>query len=777
MSFSATRLTLYAILSSIESDIRQVIVSELDGTNTVSDLLGDDIWPNAKDRYEKDSGILVSELSLREALYYVDFGDLYKILNRHKGRFSTQSQSFIKDNTQNFEALVPIRNRVAHSRPLLFEDFPRVLDVSEKLTINYPNCSKEVAITLEKIKADPSYVLSINIPEPVNYKSAAHNLPTPDFDETGLIGRDQVVEQLVNFCKKGAYPVVTIVGEGGLGKTSIALKVAYDLADDPNRPFDAIVWTTAKTHQLTASTVVEIDNAIQDSLGMFSSISNRLVGPEVADPMEEVMSYLREFKILLILDNLETVMDARVNNFMANIPPGTKVLITSRIGLGAYETPVKLSPLETQDSVKLVRTLAQVRGVNSLIRVQNNQLAKYCQKMRNNPAYIKWFVSGVQTGQRPEDVLANPETFLEFCMSNVYKYLGDDSKAVLKSMQAVPGRHSQAELGFLSDNLASIDLQRALQQLLTTNMVNMSSVERGSAYETTYDISELARSYLDISHPLDSFDVLRFNRKRKQLMSAGESFSSNKQRNPYSVKTIFTRSRRDFVVAKNLYEIIKLILSRKDLEKAKRDIEEARRLAPDYYEVRRVEGHLYSVLGNYPTARAAYEAAIELEPKSAPLRYWYGNFLMRSLDDTEGALEQMTLANKIDPSSYQIKIELVRANLYLRNFEEAFRVDGELISRVDVPESDRRKIYDLHLQCFTRHADYLEECHENIKAVESLSKMIDEYNVCPDFLKDDSMIDHIKKGANTAKRCAHFLDKHPLEKEKAEYIYNWIMRL
>lgn len=777
MSFSATRLTLYAILSSIESDMRTVIITELDGTDTINNLIGDELWLVTKERLEKDSGVRVSEPSLREALYYVDFGDLYMILNKHKNKLSSESQSFIKDNTLDFEKLIPVRNRVAHSRPLLFEDFPKTLDLSEKLIGKYPNCSKEVKATFERIKADPSYVLSLNIPEPINYKSVAHNLPTPDFDETGLIGRDQVVEQLVNFCKKGAYPVVTIVGEGGLGKTSIALKVAYDLVDDPNSPFEAIVWTSAKTQQLTARTVVEIDNAIQDSLGMFTSISDRLTGSEVADPIDEVMSYLREFKILLILDNLETVMDARVNNFMANIPPGTKVLITSRIGLGAYETPVKLSPLETQDSVRLVRSLSQVRGVNSLIRIQNNQLAKYCQKMRNNPAFIKWFVSGVQTGQRPEDVLANPETFLEFCMSNVYKYLNKNSKEVLKSMQAVPGRHSQAELAFLSDSLASIDLQRALQLLLTTNMVNMSSMERGSTYETTYDISELARSYLDISHPLDSLEVLKFNRKRKQLVSAGESFSSNKQRNPYSVKTIVTRSRRDFVVAKNLYEIIKLILGKRDLEKAKIDIEEARRLAPDYYEVRRVEGHLYSILGNYPTARTAYEAAIELEPKSAPLRYWYGNFLMRSLDDTEAALEQYKLANKIDASSYQIKIELVRANLYLRNFEEAFKIDSELFSRVDIPETDRRKIYDLHLQCFTRHADYLEECHENIKAVESLSKMIDAYHVCPDFLKDESMIDHIKKGANTAKRCMHFLDKHPAEKEKAEYIYNWIMAL
>jgi len=776
MSFSATRLTLYAILSSIENDLRNIITAELESHVDVETVIGD-VWPGAKDRFIKEVGVFGRKPSLKEILYYVDFGDLYMILNRHKTEISLSAQNYIKANTKKFEDLVPIRNRVAHSRPLLFEDFPKVWDVAEDLIANFPDFSKEVGYILQRIQADPSYVLSVTLPEQNNDKTIANNLPTPDFDETGFIGRSEVVTQVLNFCKKGAYPVITIVGEGGLGKTALALKVAYDLLDDPNNPFEAIVWASAKTRQLTASTVKDIDNAIRDSLSMFSSISTELTGANANEPIEEIMNYLTEFKILLILDNLETVIDARVNNFMANIPSGTKVLITSRIGLGAYETPVKLDPLEIKDSIQLIRTLARVRGVSSLSKIPNNQLAKYCQKMKNNPAYVKWFVSGVQAGQRPEDVLDHPETFLEFCMSNVYKYLTGTSKMVLKSMQAVPGRHSQAELGFLCSNLESIELQRALQQLITTNMVIMSSVERGSSYETTYDISELARSYLELSYPLDTYEVLTFTKRKRQLVSAGESFESNRQRNPYSVKTIVTRSRRDFVVAKNLYETIKQILSKKDLEIAKRGLEETRRLAPDYYEVHRVEAHLHSLLGNYPAARSSYETAIELEPNSAPLHYWYGIFLMRSLNDTEAALAQFEKARKIDPVSYQIKIELVRANLYLYNFDEAFSLDQDLLAQMEIPEGDRRKIYDLHLQCYVRYAEHLEKGHSNIEAVECLSKLIEEYRNCPEYLKDEQMIDHVRKAAGTARRCAYFLDKHPDQRETANDMYEWLIEL
>jgi LuxR family transcriptional regulator, glucitol operon activator len=489
---------------------------------------------------------------------------------------------------------------------------------------------------------------------------------------------------------------------------------------------------------------------------------------------------MKEFHILLILDNLETVMDARISEFLTNIPSGTKILITSRIGLGAYEVPVKLDPLDVNESVQLVRALARVRSVSPLIRIPNNQLSKYCKTMKNNPGYIKWFVSAIQAGQRPEDVLDNPEIFLQFCMSNVYKYLSEESKKVLKSMQAVPGRHSQAELGFLNNNISTVDLQRAIQQLLTTNMVKMASLERGSTYESTYDISELARAYLDISHPLDASEFLFYSKRRNRLVSASDAFSGKRVRNLYSPRTIVTRSKRDFVVAKELFDVMKAVLDpigRKNLEDAKRRIEEARRLAPNYYEVRRVEAFLHTAINNYTAARASYQAALELEPSSSPLHYWYGIFLLRYLDDTEGSLIEFERANSIDPDSHQIRIELARVNLYLKNFEKARSLIDSLLKQVELLDEEKRRIYDIHLQYYARFADYLAEQHENIQATIYCERIKEEFEKCSTVLKDDNMVFHIKKAAYTIKRCIRYLDSYPDYKERAQDVYNWIEHL
>ncbi len=138
---------------------------------------------------------------------------------------------------------------------------------------------------------------------------------------------------------------------------------------------------------------------------------------------------------------------------------------------------MKLQPMDEGDAIQLVRALAKIRDVSSLVKLPNNRLAQYCRRMKNNPGYIKWFVSAVQAGRRPEEVLANPDIFLNFCMSNVYEYLTPTSRAVLRAMLCLPELNSQAELHFLTQ-LDVLDLQRALQQLLTTNMVIMSSVPR-----------------------------------------------------------------------------------------------------------------------------------------------------------------------------------------------------------------------------------------------------------------------------------------------------------
>jgi hypothetical protein len=353
VSFSAARLTCYALLSAIEEDLRDLLVIAA-RDHQPSQVLHSMAHANAQSRFAREEGELANSPSLPRLLPYVDFPDLIAALNRYRSNFEDHQSKALHGWAGNLERLVPIRNRVAHSRPLDFGDLAYVLDTADLFSAERSIPWPALVATRNRLKRDPSYVLNLEIKfTNVEQSSDRHNLPLPDFDDTGLLGR-RAAEQNVHAMLRGAYPVISIVGDGGVGKTALALKAAYGVLDDPARPFDAVVWTTAKARQLTNTEIVRIEGAIQDSLGMLSVAAASLGGEAAREnAIQEVLEYMRTFKILLVLDNLETVLDQRLRAFLTQLPSGSKVLITSRIGLGALENPLKLGPLENQHALAL----------------------------------------------------------------------------------------------------------------------------------------------------------------------------------------------------------------------------------------------------------------------------------------------------------------------------------------------------------------------------------------------------------------------------------------
>jgi cold shock CspA family protein len=756
MSHNISRLTLYAVISAIEEDLRQLIHVHLNDQKEPRDLFGVDLYERCLERLKTDFGVVGDHPSLGELLPYLDFSDPYQVLNSNSSLLPLSLSKYIKDVTPLLEKLAPIRKRVMHSRPLNFDDLAVALDAAQDLVKDQEGVWINLQSTLLRLKQEPSFVLGLEIPAHIYAtNNNKHNLPIPDFDETGFLGRKQQVDELIKICL-GPYPVVTIVGEGGLGKTALALKVAYDILDKSDFPFDAIVWTTSKTTQLTPHEILKIEGAIGDSLGVFQNVATRLAGEGISNPMEEVLSYLAEFRILLIIDNLETVMDDRIKDFLQRLPIGSKVLITSRIGLGSFEYPFKLQAMDESDALQLLRALARVRGVADLVKISNPQLAAYCRRMKNNPGFIKWFVSAVQAGKRPEDVLSNSSMFLEFCMSNVYTYLSEDSRKVLRSMLCLSGRWSQAELAYLNQ-MEPLDLQRALQQLLTTNMIIMSSLPVGLSYESQYDLSDLARAFLSKHHPVKPDELREFSIRKQDLFKTGEKAKADLGSNPYSFISINVRSRGDLVVAKYLKEALDNSTG-KNFDEAAELIAKARSLAPDYYEVHRVDAIVQAKQYNYISARTAYEAAIELEPKSAPLRKWFGSFLMRALDDTEAALEQFKVAARLDPTSFEVQLEFAAANLYLMNFADAQKILEGVLSREDISIWGKRKIYDLQMRIFQRQAEYrFYSERDELGALNSLKQLKEFYTTIPSEILDEQMKTKLKLALPTARSCVRII--------------------
>jgi LuxR family transcriptional regulator, glucitol operon activator len=620
MTFNLTRMSVYALISSIEEDLRVLVKLHI---NSFS-LIHSDLVKRAKSRSEKDLGILFNDLSIEDIVDYFDLGDTFQVINANPDRFPNHIFNLVKTSTRKLEFLIPIRNRVMHIRPLNFEDYPTITSFAEELTNIDETSWKNTKNVLEKLSTDPSFVLSLEIRNYENADTITHNLPIPDFDETGLIGRDEEVNQVKKLCL-GSFPVISIVGEGGVGKTALALKVAYELIEDKKSPFDAIVWVSSKTTQLTVNEIKEIRGAINNSLGLIQEISDQLSG-DTNSNLEEIIEYLSVFKIALFIDNLETILDENIKSFVGALPQGSKIIITSRIGLGAYEYPVKLQGIGETFASQLLRNISKLRKVESIFKADEKILRNYVNRMHRNPSYIKWFVSSVQTGKSPETVLQNSDIFLDFCMSNVYEFLSENAQKLTSSLQCAPGLKDIPEISYLND-FTSLDVQKAIQELMATNMLSQASKTKGSSIKTTYQLSELARAYLGKYHKPSQTFQKNIRDKRNKLNSMFEQQMSYRNKNIYSATNIKFRDKSDRVIVKMLHDVNTHISNRKH-DRAFEILQEAHRLAPDFFEVARFLAYFHQKSGNLSDAREQYELAIVLSPNTPQLHYWFGKFLL-----------------------------------------------------------------------------------------------------------------------------------------------------
>jgi predicted ATPase/DNA-binding SARP family transcriptional activator/DNA-binding CsgD family transcriptional regulator len=332
------------------------------------------------------------------------------------------------------------------------------------------------------------------VPPAASWKTTFHipEQPTP------FIGREAELVQLEDYLDDSTCRLLTLIGPGGVGKTRLAYQVAASKAKDFASGVCAVPLAGLASPDYLLPTIAE-----HLSLPLSGSV----------DQKTQLLDYLREKRLLLVMDNCEHILDgiALLGEILA-AAPGVKIVATSRERLnvqGEWLFPVYGLPFPQNES----ETDAETYGAMQLF-VQSarrggpgfhfddvTDVARICQLVEGLPLAIELAASWVH--QMPVARIASHiEHDLDFLSTNLRDVpeRHRSTRALFEHSWRLLSKDEQAVLRKLSVFRGGFDAEAA-EYIAGTSLHMLTALTEKSLVRASpsghYDLHELLRQFAE----------------------------------------------------------------------------------------------------------------------------------------------------------------------------------------------------------------------------------------------------------------------------------------
>ena len=324
-----------------------------------------------------------------------------------------------------------------------------------------------------------------------------HNLP---LQRTPFVGREREVAEVTVLLEDPACRLLTLIGPGGVGKTRLALQAAAEKIENFAHGVHFVSLAPL-------SSVEFVVPCIADSL-KFNFYSRK-------DPKIQLLDYLREKQMLLLLDNFEHLLRGTglISEILQNAP-AVKLLVTSRERLAlqaewvvevramTYPDKVKADEVEAYDAVQLF--LQGARKISSGFSPSEEEMSyivRICQLVEGMPLGVElasaWVrvLSCQEIAQEIEQNLDFLDTSLRdmperhrslrVVLENSWKLLSEEEREGFRRLSVFRGgcdRKAAQELG--------------VSLLTLTSLIDKSLVRRNASGR--YEMHGVLRRYAEL---------------------------------------------------------------------------------------------------------------------------------------------------------------------------------------------------------------------------------------------------------------------------------------
>lgn len=674
----------YTIISRFEENLREEIVNEIIKIDPeFFPLITKGAIDKANERGQKSEWE-----DFYEFMHEIDFPDLKEIC-----LYSQNYKFLLKDHIDKdqFESsmneLYSLRCKIAHVKGFFTSvDLDKLIELTSDIAIIFTDPSfKEL---IDELNRNPQKVI-IKIPldfieDYLGAHGIINNLPIPDYDyEGGFVGRDDDKKKIKQYLKSPKIFVTTITGAGGVGKTSLALKILQEITLVNPDLFDSILWLSAKENKLSALGIEDIEPTLKSYEELLDTIINVFefddeLDSDKIESKEDLTNTIIECckNVLIVIDNLETITDERIINFIFDAPPNVKFLITSRKGIGQLERRHELKQLKEKEAIYLFRQLAKDKQLLNLIKIENDVIKKYVHKVSYYPLAIKWVLGQVARGKDINKIISSiheeESDISKFCFEQIFNSLPEKCRIVLYALTLTDSAPTKTVLQHIS-SLEDNEFDDTIEELILVSLLIPEQFQNESKeISTKFTLLPLTKGFIRLQ--LNKDPQLKMNLSKR--ISDIESTVSESQRATKEYKySLYNYG------AKTDEEKIATIISQTAFQKyqngnyleAVDDYKRAIKLAPNFAPLYRNWGVMESYENHLQEAISLMEKAAKIDSTDPQIFLLWGN-IYRKNSKFHDAHEKYSLAFKLSPEDPIILNAFGQAKSRLGQYEEAHRL-------------------------------------------------------------------------------------------------------
>jgi len=671
------------LVATFEVSFRQYLSAEIEIINGKKwkDVIPQGIFTELKEYYEKE---IKDDIAIEDFFDELNFSHL-KEISVFRNNYSFLTSFFGDLSKERFTFLMielnSYRRQIAHARSSFSEyDLDIIIDYIKEI------CNGIESIDIANYINKKGYLNANPIPESFFQEYLTqNNLPSENYDlDGGFVGREKEIKELQKLILSKQDRIITIIGAGGLGKTAVALKLAYRFLTNPDNPFQIIIWLSAKKDKLTDDGIVKIIPDIDDSHSLVKEIL-KLVDYSAYEtlnrgnvPVESFQEYLfnifNKLECLLIIDNLETILnDPGIIDFLREFPRPSQILITSRKGLGEIERRYPLQDMAEKDAIRLFRLVSRKRGRIDLSKLSDDIIAGLVKRVRCYPLLVKWSIGQVCLGKSVDSafstIFTGESEIAKFAFNDVFLMISENSKKIVYSMVIIGDESISKPILIHLSNLNEDKFDDSIKELIITSFVYPITQQTVSGITTEYSMLQLTRGFittkLDEEPNLKDSLIFRYDQLSRQV----QAFEAAKKSYIQSFYSLGIQSDEE-KLAHTYINSAKNYIGSDDFLNASINFEKAYQIAPD-------SPHVLTEYAKFAEKQRHFQKALELAKKAVEIRpdYFYSwliyGVLLRKQGLHEDALRCLTKSKELNQEYLPVYTELGKIYSSMGNYEMA----------------------------------------------------------------------------------------------------------